>query len=112
MLAVLATAWLKLGAPPLLLAVIATRELILVPLAIIYRLSPRMQARIHYRFRVGRAGKATTVAQFVAITALLFEHPSAATLAVLAGLIGLGAAAIYVQRGVQLARAVHTRAGG
>jgi cardiolipin synthase (CMP-forming) len=105
-LAVLAAAVaVRLGPPPLLLVAIAARELILVPLAAVYRFTPLLRRRMHYRFRAGALGKAATVAQFAALTALLFRHQSAAALAAVAAVVGVAAAAAYVARGVRLARA-------
>ena len=86
---------------------IALREIILVPLAAIYRLTPLLRARMRYDFKAGPLGKAATVAQFLAIAAILLRHPSQVPLALLAGAIGLAAAVHYVRRGVWLARAAH-----
>jgi len=104
-LSVLAATYVELAPSLYLLIVIATRELILVPLAAIYRLLPSLRARMHYDFRAGPLGKAATIAQFLAIAALLLRDNSQAPLAALAGVVGLAAAVHYVRRGVQLARA-------
>jgi cardiolipin synthase (CMP-forming) len=103
-LAVLAAVAVKLGPPPLLLASVAARELILVPMAALYRFTPLLRRRMNYRFRAGPLGKAATVAQFGALTALLFRHPTAAFLAVVAAVVGVAAAVAYIARGVRLAR--------
>ena len=106
-LSVIAATYVDLGPSPYLLATIALREIILVPLAAIYRLTPSLRARMRYDFKAGPLGKAATVAQFLAIAAILLRHPSQVPLALLAGAIGLAAAVTYVRRGVWLARAAH-----
>ena len=107
-LSVLVATYVKLGPPPYLLAAIATRELVLVPLAAIYRLTSRLRARMHYDFRAGPIGKATTIAQFLAIAAILLGHPLQVLLALFAAGIGLLAAIHYIRRGVRLAQAPPT----
>ena len=92
------------GLPWPLLLLIATRELILIPIAALYRLTPWLRARLQYRFRAGALGKAATVAQFLAITLILFRDARAPVAAVAAALIGTLAAAAYIVRGVRLAR--------
>jgi cardiolipin synthase len=103
-LSVLAAVWVTLRPPPVLLLAVASRELILVPIAAVYRFTPWLRSRLHYRFRAGPLGKAATVAQFAAIAALLFRHPAFAVLAATAGLVGVSAAVAYIVRGVRLAR--------
>lgn len=105
-LSVLAATYVKLEPPPYLLAAIATRELILVPLAAIYRLTPVLRARMHYDFRAGPLGKATTIVQFLAIATILLGHSLQVPLALFAAAIGLLAAIHYIRRGVRLARAL------
>jgi len=98
---VLAATWVH-AAPPLLLVVaIAARELVLVPLTLVYRFTPLRQ-RMRYDFRAGPVGKAATVAQFLAILAVLTQHPLQVTLAIVAAGLGLVAAVHYVVRGVRL----------
>lgn len=103
-LSVLAAIAIRLDTPALLLLAIAAREIILVPLAAIYRFTPLLRSRMRYRFRAGVLGKAATVAQFLAILAVLFRDPRAPLLAALAAVVGILAAAAYVLRGVRLAR--------
>jgi phosphatidylglycerophosphate synthase len=104
-LSVLLAVWWSLAPAPGLVLAIAARELILVPIAAVYRFSPWLRGRLQYRFRAGPLGKATTVVQFGALTALLFGHPSAWALALAAAIVGLAAAVDYIVRGVRLARA-------
>jgi len=103
-LSVLLATYIKLAPSPYLLAVVATRELILIPLAALYRLTRGLRERIRYDFRAGLLGKAATVAQFLAIAAILLRHSSQVPLAALAGSVGLLASAHYIRRGLRLAR--------
>jgi phosphatidylglycerophosphate synthase len=86
-----------------LLLLIAARELVLVPLALIYRLTP-LHDRFRYDFRSMPAGKHATIAQFLAIVAILLEVPGATVLAIGAAIVGLDAAARYLARARQAAR--------
>jgi cardiolipin synthase (CMP-forming) len=92
------------GLPLAQLLLIATRELILIPVAAVYRLTPWLRARMRYRFRAGALGKAATVAQFLAMTLILFRDARAPTAAIAAAVIGAAAAMAYIVRGVRLAR--------
>jgi len=89
-----------------LLLLIGTRELVLVPLALVYRLTP-LHARFHLDFRAAPAGKAATVAQFIAIGALILEVPGAPLLAVAAAIAGLYAAGRYLARARRAAYAAY-----
>ena len=101
---VLAATWVTLDPPAYHLVAIAAREIVLVPLAIAYRVTPWLRARMHYDFRAGPVGKATTLLQFVAIVGVLFRQPWSGAVAWLAGAVGLVAAGHYVARGIRLAR--------
>jgi cardiolipin synthase (CMP-forming) len=103
-LSVLVATYAELAPSPYLLMAIATRELILIPLAALYRLTPLFRARMRYDFRAGPLGRAATIAQFLAIAALLLRHPSQVPLAAVAAAVGLLAAIHYIRRGVRLAR--------
>jgi phosphatidylglycerophosphate synthase len=105
-LSVLIAVWWRLSPTPEILLAIAARELILVPIAAVYRFTPWLRTRLRYRFRAGILGKAATVSQFVALTALLFAHPARQPLAALAAVVGVLAALHYILRGVRLARQV------
>jgi cardiolipin synthase len=86
--------------PPLawLLLLLAREQLQLIAV-ILMRLVPTLrQVARRFEFRAHPAGKATTVAQFVASAALLIEHPSAGPLCALSALLGVVSFAIYVQR--------------
>ena len=109
---VLAATWVILDPPAIHLVAIAAREIVLVPLAIAYRLTPSLRSRMRYDFRAGPVGKATTLLQFVAIVGILFRQPWGGAAAWLAGAVGLAAAAHYIARGVRLARETLEAWGG
>ena len=71
-LSVLIAVWMRLAVPAGRLLAIASREVILVPIAALHRFTPWLRARLRYAFRAGPLGKAATVVQFGALTALLF----------------------------------------
>jgi phosphatidylglycerophosphate synthase len=90
--AVLAALFLERSPPPGLLAMIFARELIQIPLSLAYALIPALRNWLHYDFTASIFGKATTVLQYAAITALLFNAASSyfAVGAFVAGLLALG----------------------
>jgi phosphatidylglycerophosphate synthase len=77
---------------------ILTRETAILVLFLIHRLVPSLR-NIRYDYRAHALGKATTAAQFMAATALLFAHPAAKYLAALCALLGLLCAGVYARRG-------------
>jgi phosphatidylglycerophosphate synthase len=79
-----------------IVALIAARELLLAPLAIAYRISLVARAGVARHLRAAAIGKAATVAQFVAIVALVAGSPAALLLAIVAGVLGLAAVAHYI----------------
>jgi phosphatidylglycerophosphate synthase len=81
-----------------LIALTAVREVVVVPLIIAHLIMPgRSQRHIDYRARP--SGKATTIAQFVVIIAVLMEQMDAALVAsIVAAVIGLFAGIEYVMR--------------
>jgi phosphatidylglycerophosphate synthase len=82
---------------------IAAREVVVVPLALAYRLVPGVRRRLSYDFRAGRPGKLATLAQFAALTAMLFGSEVLPWIAALAGIVGLAAAVDYVRRALRAA---------
>ncbi len=90
--------------PPLLVVLILTRELIQLPMGIAYRFMPTLRHWLRYDFRASILGKAATVAQFLAITALMLDHPSLAPFAVIAFALGLAALADYMWRAVRIGK--------
>jgi hypothetical protein len=67
-------------------------------------LTPGLRARIRYDFTAGPLGKAATVAQIVAITAILTNTERIWPLACVTAAVGLAAAVHYIVRGVRLVR--------
>ena len=88
---------------PWIVAAIAAREVVVVPLALAYRLVPGVRRRLCYDFRAGRPGKLATLAQFAALTAMLFRSGVLPWIAALAGIVGLAAAGDYVRRALRVA---------
>lgn len=101
---VLAAIYLERHPPLSLLALIMARELIQLPMTLVYRFIPALQHWVHYDFRASPLGKAATVTQFLAIAALLLLPQAAYPLAWLALAIGLTAIADYVRRAIVLSR--------
>jgi cardiolipin synthase len=96
---VLAALHVERGVPLPLLAIIVTRELLQLPLAVVYRLSHTIRSWLRYDFRASFLGKAATVAQFLAIAALVVGVPAVA-LAWLAFALGVIALGDYLRRAV------------
>jgi len=97
---VLATVWFHYQPPLWQALTLFTRELIQAPLVLFYVSSESLKKRLDYDFTASLIGKATTVAQFVALTAVLFESRFAGGLCAAAGVLGIFAAASYVRRGM------------
>lgn len=93
----------QLGTSWGLIALIGARELVVVPLVIVYRLGP-VRRRYRHDFRAAPIGKVTTAAQFVAIAAIVLDAPGRVALAVAAAALGVAAAAEYVARAVHALR--------
>lgn len=92
-------------APPLyLLALIATREIVLIPFVLAYALVPSARRLLRVDFRAGTAGKATTVIQFAAVVAIVFWPDAAITLSAAAAAAGLVASVLYLRRAIAMAR--------
>jgi len=88
-----------------LVALIVSRELIQLPLTLVYRFFPVLRSWLRYDFRASGLGKAATVAQFVAVAALILDHPSIAIFAAIAFVLGVAALADYVRRAIAIGRA-------
>jgi len=101
--AVLAALYFERGVPLWLLAVIVARELLQLPMVVVYRAFPTLRHWLRYDFRASPLGKAATITQFLAIGALVMGWP-ARPLAW--GAFGLGIIALgdYVRRAVALGR--------
>jgi cardiolipin synthase len=87
-----------------LLALIAAREITLAPVAVLFLLAPGGRRRATVDFRASVLGKATTVAQFAAVTALALDARVAVPLTALAAALGLTATAHYLTRAARGAR--------
>ncbi|MBI2933608.1 MAG: CDP-alcohol phosphatidyltransferase family protein [Planctomycetes bacterium] len=99
MLSVLLAVGSARDAPPAILLLIAARELVQIPLAALYAILRRLGRQLQYDFRAAVVGKVATVSQFLAVSALLLDHPFTRPLAVVAGVIGVAAALYYFARG-------------
>ncbi len=101
---VLGAIWFH-GRPSLtLLGLILARELVQLPLSLIYAVVPTLRRWLRYDFRASVLGKAATVLQFTAITALLFQSPAALMAAWVSFGVGLLALADYVRRAIRIGR--------
>lgn len=95
-LVVLAAIQVHDPAPWGLVALIVARELVLIPLAAAYRLV--VHGRGEHAFQAQAVGKAATIAELVAIGALVAYRPLVAPLAITAAALGLLAVIHYVLR--------------
>ena len=101
--AVLGALHVQRGASLGLLALIVTRELLQLPMVLVYRVVPTLRHWLHYDFRASPLGKAATCAQFLAIAALVVGLPARA-LALLAFVLGTTALADYIRRAIRIGR--------
>lgn len=90
--------------PVAVLGLICTRELILVPLMLLYELLGRHRQHQQIDFRASAAGKLTTVAQFASIAALMLMPSMVWPLATVASLAGLATVIVYTRRGLECLR--------
>lgn len=88
---------------PLLVALVATREIALVGVASVL-VVPGVRRRSRMDSRASVLGKATTVAQFAAVTALALDASLAIPVVALAAALGLAATAHYAARAARGAR--------
>lgn len=102
--AVLAALHFERGVPWWLLAVIVARELMQLPMVIVYRLFPTLRHWLRYDFRASHLGKAATIIQFLAIGALVMGWSAALPLAWGAFGVGLVALIDYVRRAVTIGK--------
>jgi cardiolipin synthase (CMP-forming) len=102
--AVLAALHFHRGVPWWLLALIVARELMQLPMVIVYRLFPTLRHWLRYDFRASHLGKAATIIQFLAIGCLVMGWPAALPLAWGAFGVGLVALIDYVRRAVTLGK--------
>ena len=83
-----------------IVALIVARELALIPLAMIYRLV--VHGRGEHAFQAGALGKAATIAELVAIGAIILRVPHLVAFAAVAGVLGVGAVILYIVRATRL----------
>ena len=101
--AVLAALHVQRGVPLWLLAMIVARELMQLPMVVVYRVSPTLRRWLRYDFRASPLGKAATVVQFLAIAALVLGFETR-VLAIAAFALGLIALTDYVRRAVVIGK--------
>jgi phosphatidylglycerophosphate synthase len=87
-----------------LLAMIVARELLQLPMVIIYRTSATLRRWLRYDFRASWLGKSATVCQFLAVSALILDHAVAWRLAQLAFALGVLALGDYVRRAILIGK--------
>ena len=101
---VLAALWWRYRPPLGWLALILGRELVQLPLSLVYVAVPALRRWLRYDFRASVPGKAATILQFCAIVALMFRSRLSPALAVAAFAMGMIALTDYVWRAVRLGR--------
>lgn len=87
-----------------LVLLIITRELVQLPIGAVYRFLPTLRSWLHYDFRASPLGKGATVAQFMAIAALILAHPWIRLFAFLSFVLGLAAIADYLRRAITIGK--------
>jgi len=102
--AVLAALHFERGVPLWLLAVIVARELMQLPMVLVYRAFPTLRHWLRYDFRASHLGKAATIVQFLAIGSLVMGWTAAIPFAWGAFGLGLVALADYVRRAVLIGK--------
>jgi len=100
--AVLGAIWFCERPPLAWLALILARELMQLPLSLVYVAVPALRKWLRYDFRASVAGKAATVTQFAAVSALVLRHPSARLLAWASFVVGMIALADYLGRAIRI----------
>ena len=102
--AVLVALYFECGVPLWLLTMIVARELIQLPMVVVYRVFPTLRHWLRYDFRASHLGKAATIIQFLAIGSLVMGWPAAYPLAW--GAFGVGVVALvdYVRRAVAIGK--------
>src|SRR3954464_11421440 len=102
--AVLAALYFERGVPLWFLALIVARELMQLPMVVVYRVFPTLRHWLRYDFRASPLGKAATIMQFLAIGSLVMDWPAAYPFAWGAFGLGLVALADYGRRAVALGK--------
>lgn len=94
--------------PLWLLTLLAAREILQLPQLVLYLAWPGLRARLRYDFRAAVLGKVTTTAQFLAVGAILFGHPSQLPLAVACAALGTASVVVYLRRALRSSRPART----
>jgi hypothetical protein len=83
-----------------------TRELLQLPMVLVYRTSVTLRRWLRYDFRASYLGKGATVVQFLAVSALILgvNEAIAWRLALLAFALGLLALGDYIRRAIIIGR--------
>jgi cardiolipin synthase (CMP-forming) len=105
--AVLAALHVERGVPLGMLALIVARELLQLPMSVVYKAIPSLRHWLRYDFRASVLGKAATIAQFLAIGALVLGLPATLPIGLAFGL-GIVALIDYVRRAIAIGRARRT----
>jgi len=100
--------WVGWSVPIALVALVALRELIILPITIVYFASRDLRSRLRFDFRASAIGKAATVSQFAAALSFVYLPATSVYLAVMAAATGALAAASYLRRAVVTARYMAT----
>ena len=79
-----------------IIALIVARELVLVPLATLYRLVAH--GRGAHAFKARAIGKAATIAEFAALIALILHSAALLPIAIVAAVLGVAAVIDYITR--------------
>jgi phosphatidylglycerophosphate synthase len=111
---VLSALYVERRAPLGLLALVVTRELLQLPMALVYRAIPTLHRWLQYDFRASLLGKSATIVQFAAVSALILDEIDVAwRLAVMAFVLGLCALGDYIRRAIVIGRRhTHTQERG
>ncbi|HET6147190.1 MAG TPA: CDP-alcohol phosphatidyltransferase family protein [Polyangia bacterium] len=91
--------------PPIwVLMLIVSRELVQLPIGVVYRFLPALRSWLRYDFRASVLGKGATVAQFIAIAALILGHPWIRLFAFLSFVLGIAALVDYFRRALAIGK--------
>jgi len=92
-------------APWPIIALIVARELVLIPVITVFRLL--VHGRGGHAFKAHAIGKAATIAEFLAVVALIMRSPAVVPIAIAAAVLGVGAVIVYIARASHEAAAHH-----
>jgi len=100
--------WIGWSVPLGLIVLVGLRELIVLPITLVYLLFRDLHTKLRFDFRASAVGKAATVSQFAAALSFVYLPTASLYLAVVAAVIGCIAAASYLRRAVVTARYMAT----